>query len=179
MTYNFFTESKLLKAVCVLGLSSFNHLATAHSFGGALNGNAGASGVPTATEYYKLTCDQSVAAAGEITAPATRMLISIRDTSTGTSLVGVTLSKPDTLSGPNAPTNKKAQTTIDPVGGLSNTAYSPEISVAGGEGVYYATVFHTGTTADNFVATFHCVGLNNLGQEQHSGTREAERLSNQ
>lgn len=168
-------HSNLMKTVCVLGLGCVANLATAHSFSGFLNGNAGASGVATATEYYQLACDQSQAAANESTAPAAKMLISIKDTSAGASLVGVTLSKPDTVSGPNAPVNKSAQTTIDLVGGPLNNVYSPEISVAGGEGVYYATVFHTSSTSDNFVATFHCVDSAGV----HSGTAEPVRLSNQ
>ena len=167
-------QDKLINTLCVLVLSSFANLAMAHTFSGSLNGNAGASGIASATEYYRLSCDQSQAAANESTNFANKMFISIRDTTAGASLVGVTLSKPDTLSGPNAPANKKAQTTIDLVGG-SDTTYSSEISVAGGEGVYYATVFHTGASTDSFAATFHCVDAAGV----HSGTAEAVRLSNQ
>lgn len=168
--------SNLIKTVCVFSLSCVANLAMAHSFSGSLNGNAGASGLGAATDYYQLACDRTQAAASESTAPAAKMLISIRDTTAGASLVGVSLSKPDTVSGPNAPVNKKAQTTIDIAGGPTNTVYSPEISVEGGEGIYYATVFHTGTTAsDSFAATFHCVDAAGV----HSGTAEAVRLSNQ
>lgn len=169
-------HSNLIKTVCVLGFGSIANLAMAHSFSGSLDSNVGVSSLGAATEYYQLACDQSEAAANESTQPAAKMLISIRDTTAGASLVGVTLSKPDTVSGPNAPVDNKAQTTIDIAGGPSNFTYSPQIQVAGGEGIYYATVFHTGTTAsDGFAATFHCVDAAGA----HSGTADAVRLSNQ
>lgn len=172
-------RSNVIKTLCILGLSGFANFALAHSFSGNLNGkdaaNVVVSTIPATTEVFQLTCDQGEAAANESTNPAAKMIVSIRDTSSGGSLVGVTLFKPDTVNGPNAPTDKKAQTTIDPVGGQLEQGYSPEISVAGGEGVYYATVFHTGNTPDNFAATFHCQDAAGA----HSGTADPVRLSNQ
>lgn len=169
-----FIRPNLFKAICVLGITNFANLATAHTFSGAINGNGGVSVLAAATDYYQLTCDQSKAAGAESTLPAAKMVISIRDTTAGASLVGVTLSKPDTASGPNAPANNKSQTTIDAVGG-ADPVYSPEVSIAGGEGVYYATVFHTGNSTDNFASTFHCLDAAGV----HSGTAAALRISNQ
>lgn len=169
------STKRLLKSICLLSFCSFANLVSAHTFSGSLNGNSGASGLAAATEYYQLACDRTKAQAGESTQPAARMVISIRDTTGGASLVGLTLSKPDTALGPNAPANRKAQTTVDLAGGLSDITYSPEITIAGGEGVYYATVFHTGSSSDGFAATFHCTDAAGV----HSGTAEAVRLSNQ
>jgi hypothetical protein len=154
----------LFKTISLLGLVLIADVSLAHTFSGGL-GSA-----RTATDYYRLTCNKAIPDASSDPDGAKEMVISIRDTSSGGSLVGVILSKPDANG-----VNQMAYTSIDAVGGLDNTAYSPIISLPGGEGAYYATVFHTGNSSDNYGATFHCQDKFGV----HSGTAAFQRLSNQ
>lgn len=174
------TRFNLIKTVCVLGLTSFGNLAMAHGFSGVLNGNAGVSSVANAAEVWQLECNSQLTQNQTPTdspLPAQRMVISVRDITTGGSLVGLTLSKVDMAGNLNV---KKAQTTIDLVGGSTNFTYSPTITVEGGEGIYYATVFHTGAANDSYAVTYHCERTATPEDTNtHTITSPAVQLTNQ
>lgn len=169
-------KASIVNAMCLLGISAAMSLAHAHGFSGTINGAvASGGGIKAATEVWQLECNQSLASGAESTSAAAKMVISIQDGNPGSSLVGVTLFKKPATPLPATFDNRLAQTTIDTAGGtttavsVADRAYSTEVSVPGGEGIYYATVFHTGTGVETYNVTFHCEDVNNV----HSGTNPA------
>lgn len=156
-----FSSRKILaSAATLLGLG-LALPAAAHDQAGSLTASAGTK----ATDYYVATCYSDPSLGGG--ANADRLYFQIKDTTTGTRQVGMTVINN------NAGTNDKARTTIDANGG--DGVYSDAQTIAGGNGDYLITVFHTDIPAtESYTFIYHCETTAGV----HTGT-SIVRLSNQ
>lgn len=155
------TSKKNWQMGLVLVCAAATEQAFAHTQNGSLTLASGVS----ATDYYQVTCSSET----DGTATA-NLFFQIRDLTAGGNLVGMSVVKAD------APANKAAYTTIDPVGGPANTVYSPGITMPGGNGVYNVLVWRTGVAAnESYSFEYHC---QNADGSVHTPT-SIVRISNQ
>jgi hypothetical protein len=137
-------QSLLAAGILLLG---FNQTVAAHTLQGALGTTA------TATDYYQVDCTSTNA---QITH---HLFANIQDRIGDGTLVGVSVFSA------NAGANAKAATTIDTLGGvatLTAAANSPNITVAGGGGIYTLAVFKTGAAGQVYTLNAHCEDVNGV-----------------
>jgi hypothetical protein len=138
---NAMIKKMLLMSVSLLVIG-FAQTVFAHEQGGIL-GNAA-----NAVDYYQINCTD------DGTGPADHLVVAIMDAAPKKApLLSVQVTK-----------GKLAQNTTDSIDG--DAAFSPEVSLQGGNGAYYVTIDKTKAGPEVYTLDYHCITASN----EHTGT---------
>lgn len=133
----------IIFTLTALGVAGVGH---AHDAGATMDPEGN---IASFTGYAQVTCFN------DGNGPTHRLVASVQDTSLPQVNLLVSL---QIIKGVNA------ISTTDPVSG--DGAFSPEISVAGGDGAYLLLVNKTGPGPRSFIVSYHCMTIDNA----HTGT---------
>ncbi|MBY0473970.1 MAG: hypothetical protein K2Q13_02780 [Nitrosomonas sp.] len=139
-------SQKTATTIFTLAVLCFASVSHAHDAGATMDPEGN---IASFTGYAQVTCFN------DGNGPVNRLVASVQDTSQPQAnlLVNLQIIK-----------GASAISTTDPISG--DGAFSPEVSVAGGEGVYLLLVNKTGPGPRSFIVSYHCMTADNA----HTGT---------